>query len=303
MLKTTGRVVAVHGNMIRVAWKDRILLATARRNLNWEGETSKGMRLVVGDIVLMGIQPSGEAVILSVSRRKNALLRQAPGGKGKRAQALAANIDLALLVFAARDPRPRQGLLDRFLTGCFLSDIDPVIVFNKIDQGTDIIADMIPVYRDLGYPLLEVSARTRRGMGPFKRILHEKTVLFCGPSGAGKSSLLNAISPGLKLKTGTVSESTGKGRHTTTRAELIPLAEKTFVIDTPGLREFGLWQLDRVRLQQAFPEIDGPARDCRYSNCSHSHEPSCAVRAALKNHLINPGRYRSYVRLLEELEE
>ncbi len=297
-----GRIVAMHGGLIRVAAEGGILLCSARRNLKWEEGKPEAASLVVGDLVRVQMLQEGESVITGVLRRRNALLRQAPGGR-RKAQVLAANVDLALLVFAARKPAPRQGLLDRFLVGCSVAEIEAVIVLNKIDQGTEEVERWLGIYDTLEIPIFPVSARTRRGIGALKRLLKEKTTLFCGPSGAGKSSLLNAIAPGLKLRTGALSESTEKGRHTTSRAELLSLPDGGFVIDTPGVREFGLWQLDPVRLQMAFPEIDERAMGCRFPNCSHSHEPGCSVQEAVEAGEIHPGRYRSYLKLLEEILE
>lgn len=297
-----GRIVAMHGGIIRVATEGGILLSSARRNLRWEGDRPEAARLVVGDLVHLDFPRTRDGVIDTVLPRRNALLRQAPGGR-RKVQILAANVDQALLVFAARQPRPKQGLLDRFLVGCFLGEIEPVIVLNKVDQGVEEVETWLPQYGTLGYALYVVSARTRRGIGNLKRLLNEKTTLFCGPSGAGKSSLLNAVAPGFKLRTGELSESSGKGTHTTSRAELLTLPDGGFVIDTPGLREFGLWQLDSIRLQHAFPEIDALAPGCRFPNCSHSHEPNCAVRESLEEGLIDSGRYQSYLSLLRAIEE
>ena len=133
-----------------------------------------------------------------------------------------------------------------------------------------------------------------------KRLLEGRTTLFCGPSGAGKSSLLNAVYPGFRLKVGTLSESTGKGRHTTTVAELMPLPYGGFVVDTPGLREFGLWEPTRLELEEAFPEIASRAAECRFPDCSHRHEPDCVVREAVEAGIIDSGRYTSFMKILEE---
>jgi len=298
-----GRIIAMHGGLLHVAVGDRVLLMSARRNLSWEGGRPDASRLVVGDLVHVELLPEeGQGVVTGVCRRRNALLRRAPGRSG-RAHVLAANVDLALLVFAARKPAPSRGLLDRFLVGCSLAEIEAVIVINKIDQGMEAVEDWLGIYEKLEIPVYRVSARTRRGIGALKRLLKGKTSLFCGPSGAGKSSLLNAVAPGLKLKMGELSESSGKGRHTTSRAELLRIPDGGFVIDTPGVREFGLWQLDPVRLQQAFREIDERAMGCRYSGCSHSHEPDCAVRRAVEAGEIDAGRYRSYLSLLGDISE
>lgn len=293
-----GTVIARHGALIRVQVEARPLLVTARKNLKWEDEGSEAATIVVGDRVSIDRSQS-DGVIVAVRKRTSCLTRRAVASP--RAQVLAANVDQALLVFATKAPEPKQGLLDRFLVGCHLAGISPVIIFNKIDQGPGKTKGWGPIYSHLGYPVFEVSARSAWGLGQIKRLLPDRTTLFCGPSGAGKSSLLNAVYPGFKLRVGGLSEATGKGRHTTTRAELMPLPFGGFVVDTPGLKEFGLWDISSEDLQSAFPEITDNLGSCRFSNCSHVHEPQCGVRDAVEAGLFNHGRYRSYCQLLEEI--
>ncbi|MCK5376005.1 MAG: ribosome small subunit-dependent GTPase A [Acidobacteria bacterium] len=292
-----GTVIAMHGPLVRVQVGDETLVVASRRRLNWEGGTPAAARLVVGDGVSVEMQGE-EGVIVAVHARCSCLLRQAPGKN--RAQVLAANVDQALLVFAAREPKAKQGLLDRFLVACRLAGIEAVITINKVDQGCEELEAWLPVYEELGHTVLRVSARTGWGLGAVKRLLEGRTTLFCGPSGAGKSSLLNAVYPGFQLKVGTLSESTGKGRHTTTVAELMPLPYGGFVVDTPGLREFGLWEPTRLELEEAFPEIASRAAECRFPDCSHRHEPDCVVREAVEAGIIDSGRYTSFMKILEE---
>ena len=242
-----------------------------------------------------------DGVIVAVHARVNSLLRRA--ASKNRAQILAANVDQALVVFAAREPIPKQGLLDRFLVACELAGIHAVITINKVDQGLAEIEKFLPVYEELGFDVARVSARTGRGLGAIKRLLVDRTTLFCGPSGAGKSSLLNAVYPGFRLKVGELSESTGKGRHTTSLAELMPLPYGGFVVDTPGLREFGVWEATADELARAFPDVARHAAVCRYSDCSHQIEPECAVREAAEAGEIDPGRFASYQKILEEALE
>lgn len=295
---TDGTVIARHGALIRVQVDDRPLLVTARRNLTWEGGAPETSQVVVGDRVSIDRSES-EGVIVAVRKRFSCLTRKAIASP--RPQVLAANVDQALLVFATKNPEPKSGLLDRFLIACHLADITPVITLNKIDQGVGKTKAWVTIYGRLGYTVLQVSARSAWGLGQIKRILPDRTTLFCGPSGAGKSSLLNAVYPGFKLRVGGLSEATGKGRHTTTRAELMPLPLGGFVVDTPGLREFGLWDISSEELQGAFPEIADNLGNCRFSNCSHVHEPQCGVRDAVENGMFNRDRYRSYCQLLEEI--
>ncbi len=293
-----GTVIARHGGLIRVQVDNRPLLVTARRNLTWEGGAPEASKIVVGDRVSIDRSQS-DGVIVAVRKRSSSLTRKAVGST--QPQVLAANIDQALLVFATKNPEPKIGLIDRFLVASHLAGITPVITFNKIDQGAGKTKAWTKLYSGLGYTVLQVSARSAWGLGQVKRLLPDRTTLFCGPSGAGKSSLLNAVYPGFKLRVGGLSEATGKGRHTTTRAELMPLPFGGFVVDTPGLREFGLWEISSEELQDAFPEISDNLGNCRFSNCSHVHEPKCGVRDAVESGLIDRGRYRSYCQLLEEI--
>ncbi len=293
-----GTVIATHGPLVRVQVGERTLVVASRRRLRWEGGVPEDPRLVVGDDVTVEMD-RGEGVIVGVAPRRTCLLRRA--ASSNRPQILAANVDQALLVFAARLPEPNRRLLDRFLVACEHADIAPVVVINKADQGADLVEGWLPLYESLGYPILVVSARTGRSMGTVKRCLRDRTSLFCGPSGAGKSSLLNAVFPGFRLRVGSISEATGKGRHTTTTAELMPLPSGGFVVDTPGLKEFGLWNLDRRELEISFPEIGRRAHECRFPDCSHQHEPGCAVKAAVEHGDIDADRHGSYLTLLKEL--
>jgi len=292
-----GTVIAMHGALVRVQAGERCLVVAARRKLKWLEPAPVARRLVVGDRVTVRMEGE-DGVVEIVHPRATALLRRAP--QSSRPQLIAANVDQALLVFAARTPEPKRGLLDRFLVACHHAGIDAVIVINKTDQGLDGVNAWLPVYRSLGYPVITASARTGRSMGQVKRILPGRTTLFCGPSGAGKSSLLNAVYPGFRLKVGSLSETSSKGKHTTTMAELMPLPFGGFVVDTPGLKEFGLWNLDRRELEAAFPEIDALASGCRFANCTHTHEPGCAVLAAVESGEIDPARHASYSGFLQE---
>lgn len=295
-----GTVIAMHGPLVRVQVGEETLVVSSRRRLNWEGGTPPAARLVVGDTVTLEMRGE-EGVIVAVHARRNCLLRKAPSQN--RAQILAANVDQALLVFAAREPTPKPGLLDRFLVACHLAGIEAVITINKIDQGLTEVEQWLPAYEELDKRMLLVSARTGWGLGVVKRMLVDRTTLFCGPSGAGKSSLLNAVYPGFRLKVGELSESTGKGKHTTSAAELMPLPYGGFVVDTPGLKEFGVWDVARKELESAFPEIAGRSDQCRFPDCSHQEEPECAVLEALERGEIAEHRLASFRKILEEALE
>lgn len=298
MTPVVGTIIAVHGPLVRFQVDDRTMVMASRRRLVWEGGRPKSPRLVVGDRVRAEVD-GDDGVVVAVLPRTNALHRAAP--HSGRPQLIAANIDQALLVFAARRPEPKRGLLDRFLVACHADGIDAVITVNKIDLGADDVKTWVPIYERLGYEVLRVSARTGWGLGRVRRRLVDRTTLFCGPSGAGKSSLLNAVYPGFRLKIGSISEATGKGRHTTTRAELMPLPYGGFVVDTPGLKEFGVLDADPEILTAAFPEIAGVAGTCRFADCSHVHEPDCAVQAAVAAGDIDGERFTSYLKLRDEI--
>jgi ribosome biogenesis GTPase len=294
-----GTVIAMHGPLVRVQVGSQALVVASRRRLNWEGGSPSAARLVVGDRVSLEMH-NDDGVIIAVHARRNSLLRRAPSKN--RAQVLAANVDQALLVFAGLEPPIKQGLLDRFLVACELAGIAAVITVNKVDQGLGEAERLLSLYESLGYAVRRVSARTGWGLGAIRRLLVDRTSLICGPSGAGKSSLLNAVYPGFRLKVGELSESTGKGRHTTSVAELMPLPYGGFVVDTPGLKEFGVWEISAAELERAFPEIARHVEGCRYADCSHQVEPDCAVRAAVESGAIDEGRYSSYLRILEEAQ-
>jgi len=295
--KQLGVVTAVFGPLVRVQVGEENLVVPFRRKLLWHGDTTD-RRLVVGDrVVLHGDR--GQAVVAEVLPRKATLTRKSPGEE--RPRVIAANVDQAVVVMAAKLPEPNPRLLDRLLVACHHAGIHPLVCINKVDQGTELVDPWIGDYQDAGYEILLTSARTARGLGNLKRALGGKTTLFCGPSGVGKSALLNAIHPGYRLQEGSISEATGKGRHTTTTAQLLPLPGGGFVVDTPGIREFGLWDLEPEALAAHFPDIARCAEQCAFSNCSHDREPSCAVRQAVEEGRLSSRRYTSYLKLRSEL--
>jgi len=295
--KQVGVVTAVFGPLVRVQVAEENLVVPFRRKLLWHGDTAD-RRLVVGDrVVLHG--EKGQAVVAEVLPRKATLTRKSPGEE--RPRVIAANVDQAVVVMAAKLPEPNPRLLDRLLVACHHAGIHPLLCINKVDQGTELVDPWIGDYQDAGYEIFLTSARTARGLGNLQRALAGKTTLFCGPSGVGKSALLNAIHPGYRLQEGSISEATGKGRHTTTTAQLLPLPGGGFVVDTPGIREFGLWDLAPEALAAHFPDIARFAAQCSFSNCSHDREPGCAVRQAVEEGRLSSRRYTSYLKLRSEL--
>ncbi len=297
--RAAGVVTAVHGPLVRVQVGEETLVVPFRRRLRFSSPDS-GSRLVVGDAVLLeGRIP--QMVVVEVEQRRTTLTRKSPGEA--RPHVIAANVDQAVVVTAALSPEPNPRLLDRLLVACHHAGIAPLLCINKVDQGTDGVDAWIGDYQDAGYEILLVSARTARGIGGLSRAVAGRTTLFCGPSGVGKSALLNAIHPGYRLREGSISEATGKGRHTTSTAQLLPLPGGGFVVDMPGVKEFGLWDLPAERLHECFPDVARYARSCAFSDCGHGEESGCAVSAAAQEGRLSSRRYTSYLKLRRELTD
>ncbi len=292
-------VTAVFGPLVRVQTGDETLVVPFRRRLHWEGSPTE-RRLVVGDRVILEGRFS-EVVVTAVAVRSTTLTRRSPGEA--RPRVIAANVDQAVVVTAATSPEPNPRLLDRLLVACHHAGIEPVLCVNKVDQGTEAVDVWLSDYQDAGYSVLLVSARTARGMGSLKRTVAGRTSLFCGQSGVGKSAILNAIHPGYRLQEGTISEATGKGRHTTTTTQLLALPGGGFVVDTPGVKEFGLWDLAPEELDACFPDLAAYAHECGFAGCSHDREEDCAVRDAVQRGRLSSRRYTSYLKLRGELAD
>jgi ribosome biogenesis GTPase len=257
---------------------------------------------VIGDRVRISLLPDGTGMIEEVDERRSRFSRRQPGPRGSwKEDMLVANVDQVLVVFACADPMPHVRMLDRFLVVAEHNEVQAVVVANKVDLvGVDRARATFGVYEEIGYAVHYVSAREGLGIEELADRLAGRTSVVAGPSGVGKSTLLNAVQPGLRLATGEVSEALHKGRHTTTSAELHPLTAPGggYVADTPGLRELGLWQIPAEELPWCFPEFVAHLGSCGFNDCSHLHEPRCAIRAAVDAGYIPPARYESYRRLL-----
>ncbi len=250
----------------------------------------------LGDRVKIQRLADGNAIIEEIEERERVLSRQAPGREIE--QVLVANPDQVIVVFSCAEPAPNFRLLDRFLVMTEREEIPTRIVANKIDLVQPKSArEEFGLYQSLGYPVHYTSAITGRGIRGLRKSLRAKLSVFAGPSGSGKSTLLNKIHPGLGLRTAEVSEATGKGVHTTVYPELLALKGGGYVADTPGLKALALWDIEPEELDAYFREIQPLVAECDFSDCTHIHEPGCAVIAAVEKGEISPERYDSYIRI------
>jgi len=257
-------------------------------------------RIATGDDVRLA-ELDGTFVIEAIEPRRTELVRRAPGPGRLRPKVIVANVDRVVIVFAATQPEPNSRTLDRFLVLTEASTLQPVIILNKAELvSDDLAAAFLAPYRAAGYHTLLTSAATGQGLAELRTLLCQGRSVLTGPSGVGKSSLLNAIEPGLGLRIGEISEAVLKGKHTTVNSRLIRLACGGYVADTPGLREVGMWGIERAQLDQCFPELRALRGQCRFDNCSHTHEPDCAVREAVEAGDVPAARYQSYVALQQE---
>jgi ribosome biogenesis GTPase len=255
---------------------------------------------VIGDRVL--VQKTAQTqVITEVLPRRTRFSRRQPGKGPDKEDVLVANLDQLLVTFCHGQPPFNRRLLDRFLVIAEHQGVDSIIVMNKSDLAKPDDTEWQSIYESIGYPVLEVSAGTGLGVESLRTMLRDKISAFVGPSGVGKSSLINRLLPELELDVAPVSDHHGKGRHTTRVASLFALGGGGFLADTPGIRELGTWALPSVELDRCFPELTPHRTKCAFRRCSHIHEPHCAVREAVNDGLVDPGRYESYVRLREDV--
>lgn len=250
----------------------------------------------VGDRVRITRLADGSGAIEEVEPRVRAIVRLDPRPQGVYQQILLANCDQAVFVFACAHPNPRLRMLDRFLVVAEKQKIPPIIVANKIDL-VDEPKKIFGMYESIGYRVIYASAQTAAGVEELRAALAGKLSALAGPSGAGKSSLLNALQPGLGLAVNEISAAMGKGKHTTVSRQLHPLAEGGYVADTPGWKSLALWDTEPEEMDAYFPELVPLVVECQFSDCTHIHEPGCAVLSALKENRIFPERYDSYLRL------
>lgn len=262
--------------------------------------------VAVGDRVHIDINKEGTAFITEIEDRKNYIIRRA-SNLSKQSHILAANLDQAMLIVTVNYPITTTIFIDRFLATAEAYRIPVKLVFNKIDrynrEDMEYMEALILLYSTIGYSCSKLCARTEEGLDALKTDLKDRITLLSGHSGVGKSTLINKLVPGVNLRTGTISEYHNKGMHTTTFSEMIALPEGGYLIDTPGIKGFGTIEMEGVEISHYFPEIFQYSADCKFNNCSHRHEPGCAVLQAVQDHYISESRYKSYLSILEDKQE
>ena len=257
--------------------------------------------VAVGDNVVFEQEPGKDTgVIKKIETRNNVIVRKSVN-LSKASHIIASNVDLAIVVATIAQPRTSTGFIDRFLVTAEAYHIPAALVFNKCDLYTDDqigeMAELIEYYSGIGYDSFGVSAKTGFQLDRLKAMMQDKVCLFAGHSGVGKSALVNALDPSLNLRIGEISTVYNKGKHTTTFAEMHHLAFDAWIVDTPGIREFALYDMEKETLAQRFPEMRNLMSECRFANCTHTHEPGCAVKEAVEKQEIAAWRYDNYLRM------
>ncbi len=270
----------------------------------------KGIRstnpVAVGDNVEIALNSEGTAFITHIEERRNYIIRKSQN-LSKQSHILAANVDQAFLIVTVNYPQTSTTFIDRFLASAEAYSVPVVLVFNKCDILSDderhYQQSMIHLYETIGYECREVSATTGEGVDGLHELLKGKITLLSGNSGVGKSTLINKILPEANLRTAEISDAHNTGMHTTTFSEMLELPEGGYIIDTPGIKGFGTFNMEPEELTSYFPEIFHFSKGCKFSNCTHTHEPGCAVLKAIDDHFIAQSRYQSYLNMLEDKDE
>lgn len=295
VIKSTGSWYIVRDGQGKL-WECRL-----RGKLRLDGIVSTNPVAVGDDVTFEQEQGKETAVIKSIYPRNNIIVRKSVN-LSKASHIIASNVDLAIIVATISNPRTSTGFIDRFAVTAEAYHIPVVLIFNKIDlYSDDEIGDMcelIEYYSGIGYESFGVSALTGFNCDKLKAVMKDKICLFAGHSGVGKSALVHALDPSLDVKIGAISDVHHKGKHTTTFAEMHHLDFGSWVVDTPGIKEFALYDLDNDTLAQRFPEMRKLMSQCRFANCTHTHEPGCAVKNAVEQEDIAPWRYENYLRMM-----
>ena len=304
----TGLVIKNTGSHYGVRAEDgKEYLCLAKGNLRLRGFRSTNP-IVVGDLVQLELNEQDEVhYIRDILPRRNYIIRRS-ANLSKESHILAANLDASFLVCTIAAPETSTTFIDRFLATAEAYRVPTELIFNKVDLSTpealEYMQELIELYSGIGYPCHAVSATTGEGVDELLGRLEGKITLFSGHSGVGKSTLINRLIPGAELRTGQISMAHFKGMHTTTFSQMIPLpsAGGGYLIDTPGIKGFGMLEMEEAEVSHYFPEIFAESAHCRFGNCSHTHEPGCAVLSALEEGRIAPSRYTSYLGILEDKE-
>lgn len=301
-----GRVLAIMADGILVDSADVLYTCNLRGALKKENLRIKNL-VAVGDIVLFEPQTNLQGSIVYVQERYSILSRAEQISRRKE-QLIAVNIDQVLITGSVVSPALKTTLIDRYIIAALKGNMAPVIVINKIDLLKDssdekaLFDEALAAYQKLGIPIFPVSTVTNEGIDALKAAMQGKSSVFSGQSGTGKSSLINAVT-GSSLLTGEVVAKTGKGSHTTTSTHMLPIEGEGFCVDTPGIQSFGMWDLKEDEVRSFFFEIDEVGRECKFPNCSHMHEPNCAVQKAVEEGEISRLRFDSYCALIQSLKE
>lgn len=301
-----GLVVKNTGSWYTVKTDDaRLIQSKIKGNYRLKGIRSTNP-VAVGDRVELIVNQEGTAFISAVEDRRNYIIRKS-SNLSKQSHILAANVDQAILVVTVNYPETSTTFIDRFLASAEAYSVPVILVFNKEDLLTEDELHyqemMMTLYRQVGYPCLVMSAKTGVGIETLRTMVTGKINLLSGNSGVGKSTLINGLVPGVNLRTAAISEAHNAGTHTTTFSEMIEMNEGGYLIDTPGIKGFGTFDMDREELTSYFKEIFEYSKNCRFSNCTHTHEPGCAVIEAVKEHYIAESRYHSYLSMLDDKDE
>lgn len=267
----------------------------------------KGIRttnpIAVGDVVTINDSDDDTSYITAIDQRKNYIIRRA-SNLSKESHIIGANIDQAILIVSLKSPATNTTFIDRFLATAEAYRINVVIAINKIDlldsEEMEYCNAVKYLYESIGYKVLLISAHQQSGLEELESMISDKISLFSGNSGVGKSTIINKLLPGLELRTSDISVTHHTGMHTTTFSEMFQLPHGGYIIDTPGIKGFGTIDFDNAEVAHYFPEIFKVSNDCRYNNCTHTHEPNCAVLKAVEDHLISESRYASYLSILED---
>jgi ribosome biogenesis GTPase len=301
-----GLVIKNTGSWYQVKTEDgRLVECKIKGNFRLKGIRSTNP-IAVGDNVHIIMNQEGTAFINEIEDRKNYIVRRS-SNLSKQSHILAANLDQCLLVVTVNYPETSTVFIDRFLASAEAYRVPVKLVFNKIDAYSEdelrYLEALITLYTQIGYPCLKISARNGDGLEDIKQTLEGNITLFSGHSGVGKSTLINSLLPDIDIKTAEISTYHNKGMHTTTFSEMFAVAGDGYIIDTPGIKGFGTFDMKDEEVGHYFKEIFETSDKCKYNNCTHRQEPGCAVRKAVEEHLISESRYTSYLNILEDKEE